>query len=394
MILLSIETSCDETAIAIVKRIRGKTLRFEVLSHKVLSQIDLHRQYGGVFPALAKREHAKSITQLIAECLSEAGILKEKNETIGLPEPTKKRLEEILTHESEMVGALTILFEGLEKPNIDAIAVTSGPGLPPALWVGVNTAHALSFVWNIPIYPINHMEAHIIASLLDKQKEHYEIVEPKYPAIALLISGGHTEIVKITKLRKYKILGQTKDDAVGEAFDKVARMLNLPYPGGPEISKLADYARQEKLSSPEDLRLPRPMINSGDLNFSFSGLKTAVMTRVKKYENELYETTKKIIAMEFENSVTDVLTSKTKQSIYENSARSLIIGGGVSANNHIRFTLKELALNEDVELFIPEKSLSGDNGIMIAATGLLHIENGEKPKTNLKADGDWSIEES
>lgn len=394
MIILSIETSCDETAVAVIKRVRGKSMRFEVLSHKILSQIDLHKQYGGVFPALAKREHSKAITQLIVECLSEADILVERTNDYFLEMSDRTRLENMLTHEPEMLKTLMIMFEGIQKPNIDAIAVTRGPGLEPALWVGINAASAMSMVWNIPLYPIHHMEAHIVASLLTKKEDFYEITEPKTPAVALLISGGHTELVRLSKLRKYKIIGETKDDAVGESFDKVARMINLPYPGGPEISRLSEHARQERIIVPEDLRLPRPMINSGNLDFSFSGLKTAVLTRVKRYEGQLYETIKKSIAMEFENAVTDVLVSKCKQAIYETSASTLIVGGGVSANNQIRFALKELAKDENVELFMPDVKLSGDNGIMIAATGLLHITNEEKPKVKLKADGNWSIEEA
>lgn len=393
MIILSIETSCDETSVAIIKRARGKNIKFEVLSHKILSQIDLHKQYGGVFPAIAKREHARTLTQLIAECLDEADLLVERTNEYHLEMSKRKKLEELLSHEQEMFKALVVLFEGIQKPKIDAIAVTAGPGLAPALWVGVNSALSMNLIWDIPVYPIHHMEGHIVASLLSKKENIYEIGEIKTPSIALLISGGHTEIVRISKLRKYKVLGKTKDDAVGEAFDKVARMLGLPYPGGPEISKLAESVRKGSIIIPDDLKLPRPMLHSKDLYFSFSGLKTAVMTRIKKY-GELNEELKKVIALEFENSVTDVLVAKVKQAIYENSAKSLIVGGGVSANNHIRFNLQDLARSEDIDLYLPDLKLSGDNALMIAATGLLHIENNEKSKKKIIANGSWSIEES
>lgn len=393
MILLAIETSCDETAVSIVKRVRGKNIRFEVLSHKVLSQIDLHKEYGGVFPALAKREHAKAITQLIAECLQEADLLTERTNTYHIPHAERKKLEQQLLKEPEMLNAMKVLFEGIQKPQLDAIAVTEGPGLEPALWVGINAALALNIVWGTPVYPVNHMEGHIVASLLSLEGETYEIAETDLPACALLISGGHTEIVHVPELRSYKVIGKTKDDAVGEAFDKTARMLGLPYPGGPEISKLAEHARKENLYADGDLKLPRPMLHSGDLLFSFSGLKTAVLTRVKKHEPLSQETIMKL-ALEFESAVTDVLVAKIKQAMYETGSKTIIVGGGVSANSHIRFALKELAEMEGYTLFVPNRNLSTDNGLMIAATGLLHVAKEEAPRTKLKANGSWSIAES
>jgi N6-L-threonylcarbamoyladenine synthase len=392
MILLAIETSCDETAVSIVKRIRGKAVRFEVLSHKVLSQVDLHAQYGGVFPALAKREHSKALTQLIAECLGEADLLVERTNTYHIPNNERKKLDILLEREPEMLTAMKMLFEGIQKPLIDAVAVTQGPGLEPALWVGVNAALALHMVWGIPLYPINHMEGHIIAGMLTKENDVYEISQIEFPACALLISGGHTEIVRIPKLRSYNIIGKTLDDAVGEAFDKAARMLSLPYPGGPHISRLAEHARKEGLIVDEDLRLPRPMIKSGDLNMSCSGLKTAVLTRIKK-RGDVSDELRKMLALEFENAVTDVLVTKVKQAIYETRAKTLIVGGGVSANTHIRFALQQLAESENFALFIPDIQLSTDNGLMIAATGLLHIAEEVEPKVKLRANGSWSVAE-
>ena len=392
MILLAIETSCDETAISLVKRVRGKQVRFEVLSHKILSQIDLHAQYGGVFPALAKREHTKAITQLIAEALGEADLLVERTNTYHIANIERKKLEILLEREPEMLTAMKVLFEGIQKPVIDAIAVTQGPGLEPALWVGINAALAMHMVWDIPVYPINHMEGHIIAGLITVTDSVYEISDIDLPAVALLVSGGHTELVHVPKLRNYKVIGKTRDDAVGEAFDKAARMLGLKYPGGPEISRLAELARKEGIVVDEDLRLPRPMLHSGDLNFSFSGLKTAVLTRVKK-RGTLDDTTKKMIALEFENAVTDVLVAKVKQALYETRASTLIVGGGVSANTHLRFALRQLSEVEGFSLFIPNRNLSTDNGLMIASTGLLHIAENEQPKVKLTANGSWSIGE-
>jgi len=392
MILLAIETSCDETAISLVKRVRGKQVRFEVLSHKILSQVDLHAQYGGVFPALAKREHTKAITQLIAEALGEADLLVERTNTYHIPNTERKKLDALLEREPEMLAAMKVLFEGIQKPAIDAIAVTQGPGLEPALWVGINAALALHMLWDIPVYPINHMEGHIVAGLISVADDIHEVSDIDFPACALLISGGHTELVHVPKLRSYKVIGKTRDDAVGEAFDKAARMLDLPYPGGPEISRLAEHARKEGLVVDEDLRLPRPMLHSGDLHFSFSGLKTAVLTRVKK-RSPLDDKTKRMIALEFENAVTDVLMAKVKQAVYETRAKTLIVGGGVSANSHIRFALKNLAEAEGFGLFIPNRNLSTDNGLMIAATGLLHIAEDESPKVKLQASGSWSVGE-
>ena len=393
MILLSIETSCDETAVCIIKRSRGKNVRFEVLSHKILSQVDLHAKYGGVFPMLAKREHAKALTQLIAEALAEADLLVERTHVYHIPSLHRKKLEVLLEREKDMLSALKILFEGIQKPSIDAIAITQGPGLEPALWIGITGALALHTVWGIPLYPINHMEGHIVASMLSKEDNTYTIPNISFPACALLISGGHTELVRISKLRSYKVIGKTRDDAVGEAFDKAARMLDLPYPGGPEISRLAELARKEGLVPDEDLRLPRPMLHSGDLNFSCSGLKTAVLTRVNK-RKPLTDETKKMLALEFENSITDVLVAKTKQAMYETNAKTLIVGGGVSANTHIRSALQELSKTEGFALFLPDKDLSTDNGLMIASTGLLHVAENVKPKSKLVANGSWSIENS
>lgn len=292
MKLLSIETSCDETAIAIMdfEKSQKEEIKFNVLSNHVLSQINIHREFGGVFPMLAKREHAKNIVRIFTECIKEAEIYQEKKELKD--EFNLEKIEEVrilLEREPEMFTELINLVTMIEKPEIDAIAVTKGPGLAPALWVGINFAKAISIIWDIKVYPINHMEGHIVSALVspvnpENKSSSGEFVIKKFssPAIALLISGGHTEIISFDELYDYKKIGQTVDDAIGEAFDKVARSLDLPYPGGPEISKLADSARADGLKIIGVDRLPRPMIGSHDLNFSFSGLKTAVIYKIKK----------------------------------------------------------------------------------------------------------------
>ncbi len=392
MTILSIETSCDETAISILQMEKHAPITFSVLSHKVLSQADMHKEFGGVFPSLAKREHAKALPYLLAICLKEAGLLDERKNDRSMGEEKIALLDEILEREEEMKQALLLFFSGINKPKIDAIAVTSGPGLPPALWVGVNCAEALSYMWNIPLYEVNHIEGHVISALLKKKnKKTYELQDITYPALSFIASGGHTEIVRLTEERKYEILGETKDDAIGEAFDKVARLLGLPYPGGPEISKYAEKARRGHIVPRKEFILPRPMIHSKDLHFSMSGLKTSVLTKVKK-ETELTELMKEELSLEFENSVTDVVISKLKQAIYETRAKTLLFGGGVSANIHLRSALSLLAKEESVELYLPEKEVTGDNALMIGATALLMIQTGsEQVVDRIKAKGTWRL---
>jgi N6-L-threonylcarbamoyladenine synthase len=242
------------------------------------------------------------------------------------------------------------------------IAVTYGPGLEPALWVGINFARALSYIWQIPVMPTNHMEGHIVSVLKDSQ-------DPiEFPMISLLISGGHTELVLIKNWGEYEIIGQTLDDAVGEAFDKVARLMDLEYPGGPKVSKLAAQARTTELQE-DEISLPRPMLNSGDYNFSFSGIKTAVLYLIQKLqkENRFDENMKQAVALDFENAVTEVLFKKTKQAVEQFSACRLIIGGGVIANQHIRDTFSQL----DIEVSVPEFELATDNAVMIAMAGYI-----------------------
>ncbi|MEK7062600.1 MAG: tRNA (adenosine(37)-N6)-threonylcarbamoyltransferase complex transferase subunit TsaD [Patescibacteria group bacterium] len=390
MIILGIETSCDETAVSVV-RAEGSVEKpvFKVLGSALVSQIKLHAEYGGVYPNLAKREHIKNLPIVLDKALKDAKI---------------------------------------KIKNIDAIAVTVGPGLEPALWTGINFAQDLSREWGVPLIPTNHMEGHIASVLLSKTDENPKFEAPnnkprtkasfirgrriqnsnietqnkiKFPAIALLISGGHTELVYLKSWQEKEIIGETKDDAVGEAFDKVARMLGLPYPGGPEISKLAEDARSKNLHL--ETKFPRPMIHSGDLNFSFSGLKTAVLyylrdmgfsalsplplTRGGVGGEVVSDKLKLSVAREFEDAVVEVLVSKSRQAILKFNPKTFIVGGGVIANYKIRESFENLKEEfSDLILRIPEKDLATDNAVMIAMAGYFsHVFS--PSKIELKAKG-------
>lgn len=359
MKILAIETSCDDTGIAIIEAKGGfKKASFKIVSNLTHSQIELHAKWNGVVPFLAKREHSKNLVPLLEESLIKSKLLKENKKEVPLPVGFEKMMEK----EPELFENLKILLPKIKIPKIDAIAVTYGPGLEPALWTGVNMAKALAIVWKKPLIPINHMEGHIFSSFLEKKDAKME-----FPSLALLISGGHTELVLIKDWMKYRILGKTRDDAVGEAFDKVARMIGRPYPGGPQISKLAEEFKPENKTG---LVFPRPMINSKDFDFSFSGLKTAVLYKIKEM-SELNDNLKREIAFEFEESVVDTLISKTKKALKKYGARILIIGGGVSANKKIRETFKKMIDEEfgDSKIYIPERAYSVDNAAMIGIAG-------------------------
>lgn len=384
MKILSIETSCDETALAILDASGNeKGFKFKVNNTALYSQIEKHKEYGGVFPSLAKREHALNLIPLLTEITVVNG------NGVEISEETKKELTEMLDREPDLLKAFLEYIPKISKPDIDMIAVTTGPGLEPALWVGINFARALSLVWQTPIMPVNHMEGHIASVMVEAEEISPEIQDIAFPAIALLISGGHTQLVKIDSWGKYEIIGSTRDDAVGEAFDKTARLLGLPYPGGPEISKLAQEARNMGLVP--SIEFPRPMINSGDLNFSFSGLKTSVLYTVKKI-GELDENMKKEIALEFENAATDVLVTKTKKAIEDSNAQTLIVGGGVIANRFIRENLTTMTDSLGIQILLPSRDLSTDNAIMIGIAGFIKSFR-EKPAmgANLKAIGNLSL---
>ncbi|HBB44184.1 MAG: O-sialoglycoprotein endopeptidase [Parcubacteria group bacterium GW2011_GWA1_44_13] len=393
MRILAIETSCDETGIAIVEArlASGTTKSIKVLANLLISQAEVHAQFGGVFPAIARREHAKNIVPLILHALKEAKLSKKLKHARLLTKKEDSVLTKIFHKESELFEVFKDKLLSLKIPAIDAIAVTSGPGLEPALWVGINTAEALGALWNVPVIPVNHMEGHVVAALLttdNKQLTTYNIQSIQYPALALLISGGHTELVLMPSKGKYKMLGQTRDDAVGEAFDKVARMLGFAYPGGPEISKLAEKAPpHEKLSTP----LPRPMLKSGDLDFSFSGLKTSVLYAIKKFET-LTDRDRELIAKDFEDSVTEVLVAKTLTAGKKYNVKEIILGGGVTANKKIRKVFAEKVAQEmpGTKLSIPDILLSGDNGLMIGVAGLLR----SRSKKHIIANGTLKLAKS
>jgi len=389
MKILSIETSCDETAIAMLECGGGiENPSFKILGNTLLSQAQKQAEFGGVYPNLAKRLHSQNLIPILKETLKEAKLL--QLTTNDIQQTIKNQVKEILEREPELLEQFENFVPHIEKPPIDAIAVTQGPGLEPALWVGLNFAKALSIAWGVPLVPVNHMEGHILSVLVQENNTQ----KIKFPAIALLISGGHTQLVLVRGWMDYEIIGETRDDAVGEAFDKSARILGLPYPGGPEISKLAEQARKNKLAPDKQYTLPRPMIHSGDYDFSFSGLKTAVLYLVKKL-GDLTDTQKQIIAREFEDAVVDVLVKKTGSAIKEKEAKALIIGGGVIANRELRNAFGKLAKNLDVELLIPDMSLTTDNAVMIGIAGYMQSLNesktwDQKPET-LQADGNLRL---
>ena len=399
MKILAIETSCDETAISILEaegnfNDEKNPPKFKILADNLISQIDIHKEYGGVFPSLAKREHSKNLIPLLAKSLkkSNLGGLASKSQTWEPCFQVQRQIKKILEREPELLERFLKFVPTIQIPKIDIIAVTQGPGLEPALWVGINFAKALSLVWNKPLIPVNHLEGHILASLINPKSkiQSSKINKINFPAIALLISGGHTELILMRGWMRYEKIGQTRDDAVGEAFDKVARMLNLPYPGGPEISKLAEIERKKPLGAPSpkwgkiEIKLPRPMLNTDDFDFSFSGLKTAVLYLIKKLKThpklvsqigqekleELPIEIKQKIAREFEDAVIEILLKKSQSAIKKYDAKTLILGGGVSANRQICHAFQSLRNSiPKLGTLMPEVKFATDNAVMIGIAG-------------------------
>lgn len=392
MKILSIETSCDETAVSIVHA-RGtiKKPSFTVLGNALYSQVAIHAQYGGVFPMLAKREHTKNILPLLEQALREAVLLKIASKK-SKPQFNEKKIGTILLREPELLDALRTFGTTYKKPNIDAIAVTFGPGLEPALWVGITVAKALGVLWDIPVIPVNHMEGHIVSVLFSKKQEKSKQKSIRFPSLSLLISGGHTELVVSKNPLHYKVIGKTRDDALGEAFDKVARMIDLPYPGGPEVSKLAAIGRKKK-DSPV-WNLPRPMLHTKDFDFSFSGLKTSVLYKTREH-GTLSKQDKITLSREFEDAVTEVIITKTRRAIEQYKPKSLVIGGGVIANTFIRSAFEKLCGEYDsLELCVPEKDLATDNSVMIGMAGYLRIQKSPallRSKKNIIAKGNVAL---
>jgi len=316
MLVLGIETSCDETALALLDSERG------VLGQRLHSQVDMHVAYGGVVPELASRDHVRHVLPLLDQVLDEAG--------------------EKLT-------------------AIDAIAVTAGPGLAGALLVGVSIGHALGYALRRPVVDVHHLEGHLLSPLLARPA-------PEFPFIALLVSGGHTQLLHVAGYGDYRLLGETLDDAAGEAFDKTAQLLGLGYPGGPAVSRIAEFGIAGAL------KLPRPMISSGNLDFSFSGLKTAVLTAVRRLGGgNLCEQSRADIALEFVQAMADVLASKATRALEETGLKTLVVAGGVSANTQLRTRLCDEVAARGAKVFFPPIELCTDNAVMIALAGLASV---------------------
>jgi len=575
--ILSIETSCDETSVAVLNWSGARN--YSVLSHITNSQILVHQKYGGVFPALAKREHQKNMIPILFQSLQESSLLEARTKSKPMSLEFRKKLKKILEREPEVLEKITLLAEQYKTPKISAVAVTYGPGLEIALWTGFNTARALALVWGCDLVPTNHMEGHLYAALVqEKTKEKFAIQKIQYPSLGLLISGGHTELVLMKEEHKYKLIGQTLDDAVGEAYDKSARLLGIPYPGGVRVSQMAELVRTpnlhkkihlirhgqstanastvyagaqdspltnkgisqakqiaRKLSKkpislvvssvlsravdtgghiakatgaqtvqnkifnelhlgtlqgkskvsdgtdifetitrgytketpsqiidrckkawtvlythakktdgevvlaahgillvcmvatlrgatgenlvsqcrkigrmdnadelivtlkqleeflyPSAITLPRPMLHSGDYNFSFSGLKTAVRNVVQR-QTRMSKKFKQGLCLELENAVCEVLISKTCKAIKQYGIQELVIGGGVSANTHIRRDMKLLCSKHGVALHLPELSLAGDNALMINLAGYRRWKQGNYPKRVTKVKGNLKL---
>ena len=390
MLILSIETSCDETAISLVEATgEFPHATYDILGNALWSQVDVHREYGGVFPMLAKREHVAIIVPMLKKALAESE-LEAREDSSDISPHLEEEIRTLLYREQTLVDSILEFHKTHGTYAIDLIAVTSGPGLEPALWVGVNFARALALLWNVPIVPVNHMEGHVLASVFDVERDDM-LSEITFPTISLLISGGHTELILMKDWGQYEKIGQTRDDAVGEAYDKVARMLGLQYPGGPEIAKRAEKARKEKLR--EFIKLPTPMLHSGDLDFSFSGLKTAVRYGIEG--KTLSETDICAIARDFEDVVTTVLLKKSLAAVEAHGAQTLVVGGGVSANQHLKRTFEATFLTEhpDLTVYFPQPKLSTDNSIMIALAGHAHAASALAPRGAdvIRADGNKSL---
>lgn len=386
MTILSIETSCDDTGISVIKAEKKKKQYsfsdFEILSENISSQNEVHSPYGGVFPALAKREHQKALVPLLIKSLKASKLLKENKK--GLDIKKIQKLEKMLERNKEIFIALKEFLKKYGVPDIDEIAVTSGPGLEPCLYTGVNLARALSFYWNVPVSPVNHIEGHILSNWLSP------IEKIGFPAIALVVSGGNTQIIRMEDIGKYKLIGETKDDAAGECFDKTARILGLPYPGGPAVSKKAKEFKTKKYG----VSLPRPMIHEKNFDFSFSGLKTAVLYDFKK-RTEKERTSKEYViemAHEIQRAIIDVLVSKTMKAAKASGAKSVILGGGVSANKEIAKEFKKACKKEGMNCIVPLPRFSTDNASMIGLAALISPKKKVpyqklKPNSNLKING-------
>ncbi len=378
MKILGIETSCDETGIAILKK-QGE--KIEILSNVVASQVKLHQKYGGVFPALARREHQRNLAPVLKRALLKANLLKIQNPKRQITNSKSETLEKILARDKAFFQITKKFLQRYKKPAVGAIAVTIGPGLEPCLWQGINFANALGLWWDLPIIPINHIEGHLLVNWLKPINKNPESQAPnpkkEFPLLALIVSGGHTQLILMKNFGKYKIIGETRDDAAGECFDKTARILGLGYPGGPAIS--VEAAKAKKMDTAKyNIKLPRPMFYSKDYDFSFSGLKTAVLYDFKKRSPQVKKSPQYISAMsaEIQQTIIDVLVKKTILATKDFHIKTIILGGGVAANQELRQQLKTKIEKylPSADFHIPPISLCVDNGVMIALAGFYHLE--------------------
>lgn len=338
MRILGIETSCDETGVAIYDEEKG------LIANQLHTQIALHADYGGVVPELASRDHIRKLAPLLQAALQEAN---------------------------------------LTAKDIDGVAYTSGPGLVGALLVGSTVARSLAYAWNIPAIGVHHMEGHLLAPMLEENPPHF-------PFVALLVSGGHTQLVRVDGVGRYELLGESIDDAAGEAFDKTAKLLGLDYPGGAALARLA------LKGTPNRFAFPRPMTDRPGLDFSFSGLKTFAantLHQVMQEEGELTEQSKADIAYAFQEAVVDTLAIKCKRALKQTGLKRLVIAGGVSANKQLRQTLAELMQQFGGEVFYPKPQFCTDNGAMIAYAGFLRLKQGQQQDLAIEVRPRWAMTE-
>ena len=340
MLVLGIETSCDETGVALCDSQRG------LLGHLVHSQIDIHAEYGGVVPELASRDHVRKTLPLIESLLKQTGV---------------------------------------EKNQIDGIAYTAGPGLVGALLVGAAIGRSLAWSLGVPAVGVHHMEGHLLAPMLEDER-------PAFPFVALLVSGGHTQLIEVKGVGQYRMLGESVDDAAGEAFDKTAKLLGLPYPGGPELAKLAVSG------NPDRFRFPRPMTDRPGLDFSFSGLKTFALNTLQNEMEGLSDEAaqqqlKADIARAFEDAVVDTLVIKCRRAIKDSGAKTLVLAGGVSANRRLRERIKTVMEKAGGQAFYPRPELCTDNGAMIAYAGLQRLMAGQSEPLTFAAKPRWPMTE-
>lgn len=338
MKILGIETSCDETGVAIYDEAKG------LVANQLYSQIEMHADYGGVVPELASRDHIRKTLPLIQEALKEAN---------------------------------------LTASDIDGVAYTAGPGLVGALLVGSTIARSLAYAWNVPALGVHHMEGHLLAPMLEENA-------PEFPFVALLVSGGHTQLVDVKNVGEYELLGESIDDAAGEAFDKTAKLLGLDYPGGAALAKLAETG------TPNRFTFPRPMTDRPGLDFSFSGLKTFAANTINANLNEkgeLDQQTRCDIAYAFQQAVIETLLIKCRRALQQTGYKRLVIAGGVSANKQLRHDLAELMKQIGGEVFYPRPQFCTDNGAMIAYAGFLRLKNGEQTDLSVSVKPRWPMVE-